>query len=304
MDLLLPAALRHGDTIGIAALSGPVDERKLDHGIESLTSLGYRVREASNLRRRREFLAGTDSERAAGYRELLRDTRIRAIFFARGGYGASRALAHLNPAEARTHAKIHLGASDVTAFFAWLARHVGLAAFYGPMVAVNIGAGEPGGEWERVLSGEIPAEHRFAPEDVLVPGSGEGPLVGGCLSLLASLAGTPEAIETSGAVLFWEDVAEPLYRIDRLLTQLERSSTFDRLQGMVIGTLPPAPPETVGSVRDYLRERFAGSPFPVATGFPAGHLANPRTLPLGPGVRLALEEAPALTFVEPAVRAG
>ena len=137
----------------------------------------------------------------------------------------------------------------------------------------------------------------------LSPGDAEGPLVGGCLSLLASLAGTPEALSARGAVLFWEDIGEAVYRVDRMLTQLERSGTFDDLRGMVIGSVVPGRAESAETVREYLRDRFATASFPVALGLPAGHLPAPRTLPLGARVRLAVRRGAggSLEFLEGAV---
>jgi muramoyltetrapeptide carboxypeptidase len=160
------------------------------------------------------------------------------------------------------------------------------------MVAVSM-AEEEGLDWEAVLAGQVPAPHRFEAPDILAAGRGRGPLVGGCLSLLASLAGTPEAVKADGAVLFWEDVAEPTYRLDRMLTQLERSGTFDRLQAMVIGSISTGARgdgDSPQAVSDWLRDRFAGAPFPVAMGFPAGHVAGGRTLPLGVPVCLDADE--------------
>jgi muramoyltetrapeptide carboxypeptidase len=286
-----PPRLRPGATIGIAAISGPVDPDRLAAGVGALEQRGYRVRPASNVAQRAGFLAGSDEERFAGYRELLLDADVDAVFFARGGYGASRILRHLSPEEVRSRPKIHLGGSDVTALLAFLARHARLVSFYGPMPAVSM-AQEEGLDWERVLSGETPEPHAIAEGDVVAPGAGSGPLLGGCLSLIASLAGTPEAIQAEGAVLFWEDAGEKAYRMDRMLTQLERSGTFDALQAMLIGSISPGArggnesPEAVGA---WLRDRFAGSPFPVVSGFPAGHLRRTRTLPLGSVVRLDTE---------------
>jgi muramoyltetrapeptide carboxypeptidase len=283
-------------------VSGPVDESRLDAGLAALRSKGYRVVESSNLRRRDGFLAGSDAERAAGYRELVRDPEVDAIFFARGGYGASRVLARLDPEEIRSNVKIHLGGSDLTALFAFVAKHASLTTAYGPMVALQI-AGSADLDWEHVLSGKLPEPAAVTPESVVAAGTGEGPLVGGCLSLVASLCGTPEAIAARGAVLFWEDVGEETYRLDRMLTQLERSGTFDGLQGMVIGSIAPGRREGAESpeeVRSWLTKRFAGSPFPVAAGFPAGHLAGTRTLPLGARVRVDLERG-AIDFLETAV---
>ncbi|HLN80685.1 MAG TPA: LD-carboxypeptidase, partial [Thermoanaerobaculia bacterium] len=233
-----PPRLRPGGTIGVANVSGPVDEARLERGLAALRSKGYRVVEAENVRLRDGFLAGSDSERATGYRALLRDPSVDAIFFARGGYGASRALGHLDPGEIRSYPKIHLGGSDLTALFAFVAKHAALVACYGPMVAVQM-ADEAQLDWERVLSGERPETAVVAAGDVVASGVSEGPLVGGCLSLVASLCGTPEAIDGPGSVLFWEDVGEETYRLDRMLTQLERSGTFDGLQAMIVGSIAP-----------------------------------------------------------------
>jgi muramoyltetrapeptide carboxypeptidase len=289
--------LRPGATIGVAAVSGPVDEGKLDHGLAYLRGRGYGIREASNLRLRRGFLAGTDAERAEGYRELVRDPGVDAIFFARGGYGSSRVLALLDAEELKANPKIHLGGSDLTALFAFVQRRAGLVTFYGPMVAVEMAGGGAALDWEAVLRGGVPEPHAIAPENVLTGGRAEGPLVGGCLSILASLCGTPEEIRGEGAILFWEDTGEDTYRLDRMLTQLERSGAFDGLGGMVIGSVVPRRDgESAEAMASYLRERFAGGPFPAAMGLPCGHLESPRTLPLGATVRLDCDGRRELSF--------
>ena len=286
--MIRPPRLQPGATIGVAALSGPVDEARLDAGLANLRARGYAPVVASNVRRRQGFLAGSDAERAAGYRELLVDPAVDAIFFARGGYGVTRVLPLLDPDDLRTHPKIHLGGSDLTAFSAYAASHASLVTFYGPMVAVQM-AGDAELDWEAVLSGREVSPVELPEPDRLARGRGEGPLVGGCLSLLTSLCGTPEAVKGAGSVLFWEDVGEETYRLDRMLTQLERSGTFDRLEAMVIGTIAPgrAGAESPEQVRAWLTDRFAGSPFPVVSGFPAGHSPDTRTVPLG--VRVAVD---------------
>jgi len=302
MRVLRPPRLRPGATIGVAAVSGPVEEERLEAGLRSLRSKGYRVVESTNLRRRDGFLAGSDSERAAGYRELLRDPNVDAIFFARGGYGSGRILPFLDPGELRSYLKIHLGGSDLTALFAFAWRHASLVTYYGPMVAVEMPENDSL-DWEAVLSGQPPAPHAFAPGDILSSGVANGPLLGGCLSLAAALCGTPEALRGEGAVFFWEDVGEEVYRLDRMLTQLERSGTFAGLQGMIVGSIAPGrreDAETPESVRAWLARRFERSGFPVAMGFPAGHLEGARTLPLGEPVRLDLERG-VLEFRGPVV---
>ena len=299
--LVRPPRLRAGATVGVAAISGPLNPARLEIGLGRLRSLGFVVREAPNLRSVAGLFAGSDAERAAGYRELLTDPAVEAILFARGGYGAARVLARLDAGEIAANPKPHLGGSDLTALFALFAR-IPAVAFYGPMVAVEMAEPEEL-DWMRVLAGEVPGAHEFAPSDVLSPGRGAGPVVGGCLSLVASLCGTPEALDGSGRLLFWEDIGEENYRLDRMLTQLERSGTFERLQGMIIGSVVSRDrTEPADDTRGYLRARFRGAPFPVAFGFPAGHGRGLRTLPLHVPAMLDLEASPAsLTFPEPAV---
>ena len=285
-----PPRLRPGATIGVAAVSGPVDESRLSAGVAALERRGYRVVLGANILTRAGFLAGSDRERADGYKELLRNPDVDAIFFARGGYGSARVLRHLEPCDLVERPKIHLGSSDLTVLFAFAAR-AGLVSFFGPMVAVDMAEDDDDLDWQSVLSGQTPAPHRVAEEDVLAGGSGMGPLVGGCLSLAASVAGTPERIDGAGAVFFWEDVGEEAYRLDRMLTQLERSGTFDGLQGMIIGSISPGARggESTETAAAWLSDRFAGAPFPVVRGFPAGHLRGSRTLPLGLPVRVDAE---------------
>jgi muramoyltetrapeptide carboxypeptidase len=300
-ELVRPPALKKGDTIGIAAVSRPVKPDKLAAGIALLERRGYRVVCAPNIRARTSLFAGTDAERADGYRALLRNPEVDAILFATGGYGAGRILDRLDPEELAARPRIHLGGSDLTALFAWAATHAGLTTFYGPMAAMAIPI-ETRLDWHTVLSGAVPRPHRVAARDVLAPGVAEGRLAGGCLSLLAALAGTPEQIDGRGAVLFWEDVGEKVYRLDRMLTQLERSGTFDGLQAMIIGSITPGQVggESPEFVAEWLSDRFRGAPFPVIRGYPAGHLAGNRTLPLGQPIRVDTDRR-VVEFVQPAV---
>ena len=296
-----PPRLRKGDTIGIAAVSRPVKADKLAAGIAFLERRGYRVVCAPNIHARTMLFAGSDAERADGYRALLRDPEVDAIFFATGGYGSGRILDRLDPAELAQRPRIHLGGSDLTALFAWAGARAGLTTFYGPMAAMAIPI-ESRLDWQPVLTGAVPRSYRVARRHVLAPGAAEGRLVGGCLSLLAALAGTPEQIDGRGGVLFWEDVGEKVYRLDRMLTQLERSGTFDGLQAMIIGSITPGQVggESPEFVAEWLSDRFRGAPFPVVCGYPAGHLKNSRTVPLGQPVRVDANRR-IVEFLQPAV---
>ncbi|HET9794697.1 MAG TPA: LD-carboxypeptidase [Thermoanaerobaculia bacterium] len=293
--------------MGVAAISGRVDPARLDAGIARLRSRGYRVVEAPNVRSTDAMRAGTDAQRAAGYRRLVSDPEVDAIFFARGGWGAARILDRLDPDEVARHPKIQMGGSDLTTLFAWLQARAGLVAFHGPMVAVDFARAEPDPEtdasWEPVLRGDAPLAIPIATEQVLAGGSGSGLLVGGCLSMLVALEGTPEALDTRGRVVFWEDVGEEIYRLDRMLTHWRRAGRLAEPAGVIIGKLENIRnngiPDEEG-VSSLLAEHFAGAPYPVVRDFPAGHGARNRTLPLGTRVTLDAS-AGAVRFEEAAV---
>ncbi|MGA7989918.1 MAG: LD-carboxypeptidase [Thermoanaerobaculia bacterium] len=314
-DLLRLPRLVPGDTVGVAALSGPPDPEALAAGVRSLEGFGYRVRLAPNVLAKEPLLglAGTAEERAAGYRSLLLDDAVKAILFARGGYGVASALAHLDPAEAAAHPKIHCGFSDLTALSSWLLR-VGVPSFHGPMVAADLARGldrlsasffpamlEGRGPKRIFLEGEEggPAGAAWRATSVLVPGSASGRLIGGCLSLLAASVGTPWEYDYADGLLFFEEISEEAYRIDRMLVTLIDSGRFAKLSGVLIGSLSAV---TFGGVEDperlraVLGARLAPLGVPVALGLPAGHRGPNATLPVG--ARAAWDGRGTLTFLE------
>ncbi|HQR46144.1 MAG TPA: LD-carboxypeptidase [Thermoanaerobaculia bacterium] len=281
--------LRPGDVVGVAALSGPVDPDDLARGASALEAMGYRVRLAPNvgLRSGTLSLAGSDAERLAGYRELLLDPGVAAILFARGGYGVTPLLPRLDPAELAANPKIHCGFSDLTALAARLLARCGLPSFHGPMVAADLARGlDPlsAAFFPSMLEGRGPSSLALPDADVLVPGDFEGPLVGGCLSLLAAAAGTGDEFPYDGSVLLVEDVGEEAYRIDRMLVTLRNAGRLAKLSGILIGSLSAV---TFGGVEDpprlraLLTERLAPLGVPVVAGVPAGHGRPNVALPLG-----------------------
>ncbi len=310
--------LAPGDTIGVAALSGPPAPEALAAGVRALEAFGYRVRLAPNVHAKEPLLglAGTAEERAAGYRGLLLDPEVKAIVFARGGYGVAPALAHLDPEEAARHPKIHCGFSDVTLLSAWLLK-AGVPSFHGPMVAADLARGlDPVGAryFPSMLEGRGPKEISLQGEEgagvggtmggaavspVLVAGAASGRLVGGCLSLLAASVGTPWEFDYDGALLFFEDIAEEAYRIDRMLGTLIDAGRFAKLCGILIGTLSAvtfAGVEDAARLRGVLKARLAPLGIPVAAGLPAGHRPPNATLPVG--ARAEWDGAGTLTFLE------
>jgi muramoyltetrapeptide carboxypeptidase len=296
--LVRPPRLVPGDLIGIAALSGPVDPKRLEMGLRFLEGLGYRTAVAPNVLETAGTLglAGDDGARREGYLGLLRDPGVKAILLARGGYGITRILDQLDPAEIARAPKIHCGFSDATALHSFLATRCGLLSFHGPMAAAELSRPlDPltARFFPSLLEGRGPRELPLPGADVIVPGSAKGPLVGGCLSLLAAAVGTPGEFDYNGAVLFIEDVGEEAYRIDRMLGTLRRSGRMDKLAGILIGSFTRVTfggAERPDRLRDLFRERLGVLGVPLALGLPSGHGGTNVTLPVGAKVTWDGEE--------------
>jgi muramoyltetrapeptide carboxypeptidase len=288
----LPPAVGPGDRIGVAALSGPVDPACLERGLDELRRLGFVPVLAANATSRRGFCAGGAAERLAAFHRLAADPDLPAILFARGGHGLLRVLPGIDWELLRRRPRAYVGYSDLTPFLLAVVRRLGLVAFHGPLVAADLARGL--GEAEResllgALAGRYPVE--IGLRAALRPGVASGPLLGGCLSLLAATVGTPFFPDLTGAVVFWEDVNEPPYRVDRMLTHLELSGSLDRIGGMMVGHLDAAASATLGvpddaAWRSLVEEGLGGFSWPLAWGLDAGHRPPNLTLPVGLTARM------------------
>ena len=295
----LPPACHPGDLVGVAALSGRVDEARLDRGLEALRALGFRIREASNLRLQSGLFAGEDRQRLDGFHQLAADPEVRAIFFARGGWGVPRLLPDIDWDLLARYPRAYVGYSDLTPFLQQVIERLGLAAFHGPLVAADFERGLTDEEVDSLLGalrGDYPARiPLLGTIEWDGHGAAEGPLLGGCLSLLTALLGTPWAGDLESAMLFIEDLEEPPYRFDRMLTHLHLSDTLRRIRGMIVGHLHGEGGRELTAfegrvtLRGVLREGAASYPWPLAFGLPAGHARPNYTLPLGPIARLDAE---------------
>lgn len=291
-----PGPLRRGDVVGVVAPAGAVDPSSLDAGVCVLENAGFRVRLGAAARKRTGYLAGTDDERAVDLRAMFLDPEVRAIFAARGGYGSGRLLPLIDPAVVRTNPKIFVAHSDLTFLLNDFVQRAQLVAFHGPLVAGFHKHPEAAEILLAMLTGERVGWHVSA-QEVVQPGTSEGVLVGGCLSVLVATLGTPYAVRTRGRLVFLEDVNEKPFRIDRMLTHLRQAGGFDGVAGVIFGEMPgcTAMENERVSVRDVIAEIFADAPFPVAFGLPSGHGLGTVTLPLGIRARLAGER---LTLLE------
>lgn len=282
----LPPPVRPGDRVGVAALSGPVDPERLERGLAELRRLGFEPVLAANLDRRRDYLAGEDGERLEAFHRLAADPALAAIFFARGGYGVMRLLGGIDWSLLAARPRAYVGYSDLTPFLLQAIERLGLVTFHGPMVAADFARGLTRDE-ERALLAALEGD-LSTPYPVsawIRRGEAEGPLAGGCLSLLAATAGTPYFPDLDGALLFLEEVGEPAYRLDRLLSQLRLAGALDELAGLVCGHWDPPAGEEV-DVPALAGELLAGFDWPAAAGLDCGHSAPNLTLPLGLRCRL------------------
>ncbi len=289
--MLKPEAMRPGALVGIIAPASPVKKEFVEAGLAALEKLGFRPRLGRYLYERGNYTAGTARERLDDLVELWRDPEVCAIFCARGGYGSMELLRELDAESFRRNPKILLGSSDITALLGFLGARANLITFHGPMVAQQMarGAFDAAGLVRTIQSTDAIGTLTPPGTEWLHPGTAEGRLWGGCLSIVAALVGTPFLPSFDDALLFLEDSHVKPYQIDRLLTQLRLSGRLELVQGIVFGQMPDCDqhPDQGYTLQEMLREWTAPLGIPVLFGFPSGHTTTDGlTLPLGIQVRL------------------
>jgi len=275
-------SLRPTDAVEVVAPSSPFDRTKFERGLAALRQLGLVPRYSDDLFERKGHLAGSDERRR---HELLAafESDAKAIVLARGGYGLLRFAATLP----RPPEKLLIGYSDATVLHELFAR-AQIPSIHGPMLTQ---LGEDPTAVERLrglLFGEEPQALQWSPQ-VARDGVAEGPLRGGNLASLASMCGTPLQPEFAGCIVLLEDLNEPPYRLDRLLTQLLLSRAFDRAVGFVIGDLT-APNEDPAGRIEAVAERLSPLQVPVVFGAPFGHAGRNQPVAFGVRHRLRADE--------------
>jgi muramoyltetrapeptide carboxypeptidase len=297
-----PPALRPEDPVAVIAPASGFDRPSFEAGV-ALLGGRYRPVIGPGVFERHRYLAGSDARRLAELTGALADPGLRALFCARGGYGATRLLGRLTDPTAPGEPKPLVGFSDITALHLWLQAN-GRISIHGP-VLTQLGR-LPAATAARLfalLESPHPASALEA-QATYLGGRAEGPLIGGNLSVFSRLLGTPFMPDLQGAVLLLEDQGERPYRLDRMWTHLEIAGVFKRVRGIVLGTFTAC--EEAGanySSGDVLRELAEITGLPCAAGFPIGHGELNEPVPLGVRVRLDAD-ARRLEFLEPAVRAG
>jgi muramoyltetrapeptide carboxypeptidase len=274
--------------------------------VAQIESLGFAVRLGDGVLERRGFTAGLAQTRLAQLHDLLSDPDVKAVWCARGGAGALHLLPHLDRAWLGALPKLLVGYSDATVLHAWLGQ-AGLTSVHGPMVAWEMADGsyDRASLWHALTGEGEPWASGHGELRARAAGTAQGVLRGGCLSLLAALAGTPWALRAAPepTLLFIEDVDERPYRVDRLLRQLRLSGALAGVAGIVFGEMKGCAPragEGYG-LDEVLLEALEGLGLPVAAGLSSGHAERPVVaLPLGVHARLECGEdaAAALRVLE------
>ncbi len=282
-------------TIGVFALSGAVDAARLEAGAARLRDAGHTVVVAPGTLDQWRYFAGRDEDRLAAFHGLVDDPAIDVMLAARGGYGISRLLPAIDWARVGASGKAFIGFSDFTAFQCAALALGGLATVHGPMLAVDLGDGEPDAfmlaHLEATLWG---AGDEVAVEDAAAPRAPQvrGTLWGGNLSMLAHLAGTPYLPRVDGGLLYVEEIAEEPYAIERLFLQLRYAGILDRQRAILLGDFDDCTPRNPArypySMAEVVETLRAIAPCPVLSGLPFGHVARKLALPFGIEATLAL----------------
>lgn len=288
----LPTPLKPGDTIAVVAPSRKVFHEQMEHSWQVFKEWDLQVIQGENLFNADGYFAGTDEERLKDFQQFLNDEDVKAIFCARGGYGASRFVDRIVWQNLITKPKWIIGFSDVTAL------HLGAGSFslstvHGLMPAQY---GYKGIKKSLKSLYQLLFHHQFShvlPSGrILQEGEITAPIVGGNLSLLAESLGTPTEIQTSGKILLLEEIDEYLYKIDRMLNQLKRAEKFEDLKGIIIGdfsdlkdTKIPFGKDVYGILETYFKELN----IPVASGIPVGHESYNLAVPLQVPVHMKVQ---------------
>ena len=287
--MIKPKALQKGDMIGIAAPASPFDRTEFEKGLKTIENLGFTPKYREDIFSTYRYLSGTDSRRLSELIQYLTDPEVKALFFARGGYGTMRILPQLDLQKLKTTTKIVMGYSDMTPLLTYLHQQLHWVVFHGPVVAKGLGDsfGERGKKsllrslTDRKALGEIRSPGLI----YLKPGKERGVLVGGCLSLIVATLKTPYEVECEGKILFLEDVNELPYKIDRMLTQLKLAGKLKNLRGIIFGPFKNSGKDPE-EIKEVILEVLHDDEFPVAFGFPSGHMEDMMTIPLGVEVEL------------------
>jgi muramoyltetrapeptide carboxypeptidase len=303
--MLLPRPLKRGDKVGLISPSAATSERiQFQFAQESLEALGFEVKLGENLKNRRGHLAGTDEERANDLNSMFTDEEIKAIICIRGGSGAARILPLIDYKNIRKNPKPILGYSDITALHTAIHAETGLITFHGPNGT---------GSWNSFNVSQFESmffnrdlvtfENEMIKGDDLIvkqnriqtlrPGRAKGKILGGNLTVLTSLSGTPYLPDFKNSILFIEDIGEDPYKIDRMMSTLKLNGTLGKIKGFIFGQCTDCNPSGgYGSLTldDILDDYILPLKIPAYKGAMIGHVAKQFIVPYGAEVEMDAEK--------------
>ena len=292
--MIYPTHLQPGDTIGIIAPAGPADSDRLRRGMFFLEEMGLHVKLGKNIHQVYGYLAGTDEARLADFHEMVTDPTIKAIFFARGGYGTGRIVSAMNYDTIKNNPKIIWGYSDITYLHTAIRQKAGLITFHGPMVASDISKDDfdelSAGMFKQLFApAELIYSEAISPLHIHAPGEVTGVLVGGNLSVLVSTIGTAFEIDVKGKILLIEDIGEEPYRVDSMLNQLNLTGKLAEAAGIVVGDFANTDTgkNLTRTMEQVFDDYFNTLPIPVMSGFKIGHCLPHFAVPLGTAATLS-----------------
>ena len=293
-----PPRLRVGDTVGVVSPASALgSDDGLDRAEHWIRGMGLAPKFGPNAGGRWGYLAGTDAQRAADLNAAYADPEVRAVFAVRGGWGGARILPLLDWATIRSHPKLLIGFSDVTALHLAFAARAGFPTIHGGNATSSWRKASWESLWRLAFAGDTPTlggaeieAETGRPARTITGGKAQGRLLGGNLTILSTLMGTGWLPDLKGAVLFLEDTNEAEYRVDRMFQQLKLAGVLDGLAGIIFGqctSCATTAPDYAGFTLDQLFDQYlAPLGIPAVTGFDVGHIANQLSLPSGARVEL------------------
>lgn len=281
--MIVPRPLEAGDRIAIVSPSGIIAPERVYGAMQVIQDAGFEPVAMPHVFDRCGTMAGTDEARLADLAAALTDPAVRAVWCSRGGYGAVRLIESIDRLPLESDPKWLIGYSDITALHSVMARH-GIVSLHAPMARhlAELGPDDPcTAETFAILRGNTPEDITYQSHPLSRPGRATGKLRGGNLAVISGLLSTPFDPVEPGSILVIEDIAEPIYKVERMLYTLRLSGALESLAGLVTGQFTAYEPSRDFSEMEEMIARITCDlDIPVAMGFPVGHVANNRPLPL------------------------